>query len=227
MSQGRKGGFADAEIKVPYAKENIQLTKSPFFFSFFQKSEANQNRIAPDRSLLEKRRDQNTVWNLSGYQLRKWLEKGCPKPMLRVCTEPSIAPVNTLGYHIVVRSKTCEERGWGGEGVAAVGGGGGGRERGHWGPFYSTGQHSATCTLRATLSGTFLQILPDLVTPLNGALFISPQLSTEAVSALRKVWVLIKLQALVYDILPSTTAVFSYTIGSRKLSANEQFFVGA
>ena len=36
--------------------------------------------------------------------------------------------------------------------------------------------------------------------------------------------VCIKLQALVYDILPSTTAVFSYTIGSRKLSANEQFF---
>ena len=36
-----------------------------------------------------------------------------------------------------------------------------------------------------------------------------------------------KLQALVYDILSSTTAVFSYVIGSRKLSANEQFFVGA
>ena len=36
-----------------------------------------------------------------------------------------------------------------------------------------------------------------------------------------------KLQAPVYDILPSTTAVFSYTIASRKLSANEQFFVGA
>ena len=36
-----------------------------------------------------------------------------------------------------------------------------------------------------------------------------------------------KLQALVYDILPSTTAVFSYTIGPKKLSANEQFFVGA
>ena len=35
-----------------------------------------------------------------------------------------------------------------------------------------------------------------------------------------------KLQALVYDILPSTTAVFSYAIGSRKLSANEQFLVG-
>ena len=36
-----------------------------------------------------------------------------------------------------------------------------------------------------------------------------------------------KLQALVYDILPSTTAVFSYAIWSRKLSANERFFVGA
>ena len=41
------------------------------------------------------------------------------------------------------------------------------------------------------------------------------------------VWDLPKLQALVYDILPSTTAVFSYAIGPRKLSANEQFFVGA
>ena len=30
-----------------------------------------------------------------------------------------------------------------------------------------------------------------------------------------------KLQALVYDSLPSATAVFSYAIGSRKLSANE------
>ena len=37
----------------------------------------------------------------------------------------------------------------------------------------------------------------------------------------------LKLQALVYNILPSTTAVFSYAIGSRKLSANKQFFVGA
>ena len=36
-----------------------------------------------------------------------------------------------------------------------------------------------------------------------------------------------RLQALDYDILPSTTAVFSYAMGSRKLSANEQFFVGA
>ena len=32
---------------------------------------------------------------------------------------------------------------------------------------------------------------------------------------------------MVYDSLPSTTAVFSYAIGPRKLSANEQFFVGA
>ena len=34
------------------------------------------------------------------------------------------------------------------------------------------------------------------------------------------------LQALVYDILPSTTAVFSYAKGPRRLSANS-FFVGA
>ena len=34
-----------------------------------------------------------------------------------------------------------------------------------------------------------------------------------------------KLQALIYDILPSTTAVFSDAIGSRKLSSNEQFFL--
>ena len=32
-----------------------------------------------------------------------------------------------------------------------------------------------------------------------------------------------KLQALVYDILPSTIAVFSYAIGSRKLSAMSRF----
>ena len=37
------------------------------------------------------------------------------------------------------------------------------------------------------------------------------------------VWVYPKLQALVYDILPSTTAVFElHMTGSRKLSANEQ-----
>ena len=33
-----------------------------------------------------------------------------------------------------------------------------------------------------------------------------------------------KLQALVYDILPSNAAVFGYAIGSRHMSANEQFF---
>ena len=43
----------------------------------------------------------------------------------------------------------------------------------------------------------------------------------------RRLRSLLKLPALVYDILPSTTAIFSYVIGSRKLSANEQFFVGA
>ena len=48
--------------------------------------------------------------------------------------------------------------------------------------------HTRLRTLRAPLSGTFLQTLPDLVTPL-----ISAQLSTDAVSALRKVWVLIRL----------------------------------
>ena len=47
------------------------------------------------------------------------------------------------------------------------------------------------------------------------------------VSILGNDWVHIKLQAPVYNILPSTTAVFSYAIGSRKLSANEQFFIGA
>ena len=41
---------------------------------------------------------------------------------------------------------------------------------------------------------------------------------------LGKVTLQAKLQALVYDILPFTTAIFSYTIGSRKLSANKNFF---
>ena len=35
----------------------------------------------------------------------------------------------------------------------------------------------------------------------------------------------VKLQAPVYDILPSTTAVFGYAIESRNLSANEQFLL--
>ena len=37
----------------------------------------------------------------------------------------------------------------------------------------------------------------------------------------------VNFQALFYEVLPSTTAVFIYAIGSRKLSANEQLFVGA
>ena len=52
--------------------------------------------------------------------------------------------------------------------------------------------HSQSNTLRVSLSGSFLQTLPDMVTPLKGhSIFISVQLSTDAVSALRKVWVLI------------------------------------
>ena len=35
------------------------------------------------------------------------------------------------------------------------------------------------------------------------------------------------LQALVYDILPPTTAITDYAIGLEKLSANEQDFVAA
>ena len=37
----------------------------------------------------------------------------------------------------------------------------------------------------------------------------------------------LKLQAAVYNILPSTTALSSYVMGPRKLSAKEQFSVGA
>ena len=81
-------------------------------------------------------------------------------------------------------------------------------------------------SLRASFSTTFLQTLPELVTPLKGH-SLPPHSCPPTRSAPRKVWVLIKLQALVYDILPSATAVFSYAIGPRKLSANEQFFVGA
>ena len=53
-------------------------------------------------------------------------------------------------------------------------------------------------------------------------------LLVESVLYSRINWQLVKsvlrLQALVYDIRPSTTAVFSYAIGSRKLSVNKQFF---
>ena len=72
-------------------------------------------------------------------------------------------------------------------------------------PFYSTGQAVAITSVAEV----------KLLTSLRAEL-ISHDL----------VIVCVKLQALVYDILPSTTAVFSYAIGSRKLSAKEQFFVG-
>ena len=49
--------------------------------------------------------------------------------------------------------------------------------------------------------------------------------STETIMLVRTDNPARKLQALVYDILPSTTVVFSYAIGSRKLSGKEQFFV--
>ena len=50
---------------------------------------------------------------------------------------------------------------------------------------------SANDRLRASLSGTFLKTARiGYVT--DGALFISAQLSTDTVSALRKVWVLIR-----------------------------------
>ena len=59
------------------------------------------------------------------------------------------------------------------------------------------------CTLRASLSGTFLQTLPDLVTPLKGH-SLSPRTVHRRGQRPSKVRVLIKLQALVDDILPTT-----------------------
>ena len=55
----------------------------------------------------------------------------------------------------------------------------------------------------------------------------TPEVFLEVFLSHTAVTCVLKLQTLVYDILPSTTAIFSYAIGSRKLSANEQFFVGA
>ena len=59
-----------------------------------------------------------------------------------------------------------------------------------------------------------------ILSPEQMVCFLNPREPIEAATRRSKR----KLQALVYDILPSTTAVFSYAIGSRKLSANEQFF---
>ena len=83
--------------------------------------------------------------------------------------------------------------------------------------------HVPSCRLQSlahTPSTAFRHLPPNSARfsyATEGALFMSAQLSTDAVSALRNVRVLIKLQALVYDIFPLTTAVFSYAIGSRKL----------
>ena len=90
------------------------------------------------------------------------------------------------------------------------------KEVGFWdqcGTLYSTSQHRTTWQsdwklLRKEAEGVEPSAKPS-IPPVNTV----PQA---------------KLQVLVYDILPSTTTVFSYTVGSRKLSANEQFFfVGA
>ena len=66
-------------------------------------------------------------------------------------------------------------------------------------------------TLRASLSGTF------------GCRKPVPGVWVRAGGCREGVLAACKLQALVYDILPSSTALFSYAIGPRKLSANEQF----
>ena len=70
-------------------------------------------------------------------------------------------------------------------------------------------------------------IIIIIIDAIRAVLFMNrPQLSPRPAGQLTRLSRLTgsgKLQALVYDILPSTTAVFSYAIGSRKLSANEQF----
>ena len=92
-----------------------------------------------------------------------------------------------------------------------------------------------TCSGRSMLSYVLINIIPGLsvITPRRKskrALIFSHNFFSRALRRLmRAAWALLvyvwpKLQALVYDILPSTTAVFSYAIGSRKLSANELFF---
>ena len=60
------------------------------------------------------------------------------------------------------------------------------------------------------------QLRGDKECPFSGVTK-SGRVWSKARKAMLGVWVLTKLQALVYDILPSTTAVFSYAIGSRKL----------
>ena len=61
---------------------------------------------------------------------------------------------------------------------------------------------------------------------MNGCRWMTYHLTVHTIiMPMNKITVSGELQALVYDILPSNTAVFSYAIGSIKLSANEQFFL--
>ena len=108
-------------------------------------------------------------------------------------------------------------------------------------PYGKTGDHSIRCELLTpnehSKASFWLQIntpkpAPDTIWTLPRQLLTSTehfkvscwlQLNTLKQTPDSKLTLLCKLQALVYDILPSTTAVFSYTIGPRKLSANEQF----
>ena len=74
-------------------------------------------------------------------------------------------------------------------------------------------------------------LTPPLHTPASLPNFLVVQVSASTPS--EATWSLgvcrdrLRLHALVYDVFTSTTAVYSNEIGSRKLSANEQFFVGA